>query len=638
TITQQYARQAANDLEVTYARKVREAIMARKLEDTYTKEEILGFYLNTVYFGRGAHGIGAAAEAYFGIKPEEIKEKLGISQAALLGAVLKQPEGKNGFDPHVSEQARQNSESRWNYVLNNMVENGWLSADERAKQKYPWPQNPDAPAQGELIKPAANQGGATGYTDSGTGFVINYIEDELAEKGVIQHLKDQGVSNWKNAGLKITTTIDPAVQAAMEAQLNREGNPSATLAKERENIIGAGVAIDPRNGRVLAYYGGGNNGSGTDFAGEDSPHPPASSFKIYTLAAAIDKNISIKSHWDPTALKKSAGDDYDLGNANREGDGTCGQYCTLEDMTVSSFNVPFFDIARKIQPKAIIEMAHKAGVRSMWSTDPFKEYDLSKGIPDRNVFDYWTGIGQYPVTVLDHASGTATFANHGIYNKPHFVLQVEKKNKKTGAWERISQGDEQLKPEQRIRPEVADEVTSVLKKIPTGQYALSGGYEGAGKTGTWENGLKSSPTKYVFPNTNAHVWFTGYTTSIAATFWVGSKDENKTPIKMNTGKSDLMRESNMASNYPKGLWKKFMDQVNKDLKPPKEKLSNGSGGRIGDDADGVGTGISPTPQAPSCTFPQLCPSNGNGGGGGGGGGGGNPNPTVTPSRSGRPNG
>jgi hypothetical protein len=85
TITQQYARQAAGDLEISYARKLREAVMARKLENNYTKEQILGFYLNTVYFGRGAHGIGAAAEAYFAIAPERI-DTLTVPQAAVLGA------------------------------------------------------------------------------------------------------------------------------------------------------------------------------------------------------------------------------------------------------------------------------------------------------------------------------------------------------------------------------------------------------------------------------------------------------------------------------------------------------------------------------------------------------------------------
>lgn len=601
TITQQYARRAANDMEVTYARKLREAVMARKLEDNYTKEQILGFYLNTVYFGRGAHGIGAAYEAYFGLPAEEI-EKMTVAQAAVLGAVLRQPEGKGGYDPAENFDA---AKGRWGYVLDNMVEMKWLAPEARAAMKYPAPADPKAPQPGELQPPRENSGGATGITDSGTGFVIRYVGEELQEKGIIDYLKkEKGLDNWKNAGLRITTTIQPKVQAALEAQLNKAVQGSS-LSKQREKVIGAGVALDPRNGQVLAYYGGGNNGTGTDWAADENPHQPASSFKIYTLAAAIENGISINSHWDPTALHKPE-DDYDLGNANREGDFTCKTWCTLEEMTIKSFNVPFFNIARTIGPEKIVKMAHQAGVSHMWETDPVKAHDLSKGIPDRGVFDYWVGFGQYPISVIDHATGTATIANHGVYNKPHFILRVEQKNKQTGEWERLPMGDEVLHPEQRIRPEVADEVTSVLKQIPTGRYALKG-RQGAGKTGTWENGNTKDKSKEMrkYRGTNAHAWFTGYTPQIAATIWIGSSDVNDTPIVENTGKKDLFDEDNITSSYPKLLWKHFMDQAHKDMGLKPERLANGSNGRIG--SAEAGDGVSPTPSPPTCGF-FICPT------------------------------
>ena len=135
TITQQYARHAAKDMDVTYARKLREAVMARKLEDQYEKHEILGFYLNTVYFGRGADGVGAAAKAYFG--EAVTAETMTVEQAAVLGAVLKQPEPdgtEKGYDPQNAPEA---AKDRWNYVLNNMVEKGWLDKAKRDQMKYP---------------------------------------------------------------------------------------------------------------------------------------------------------------------------------------------------------------------------------------------------------------------------------------------------------------------------------------------------------------------------------------------------------------------------------------------------------------------------------------------------------------------
>lgn len=618
TITQQYARQAANDLEVTYARKVREAIMARKIEDQYNKEEILGFYLNTVYFGRGAHGVGAAYEAYFGKRAEDIKD-MTVEQAAVLGAVLKQPEGDNGFDPAVNPT---NAKDRWNYVLNNMVDNGWLTAEAKANAKYPAPAVPEAPVPGELQPPKENSGGATGYTDSGTGFVINKIADELNEKDVIKYLKDNGMGDWKNAGLRITTTIEPKIQAALEQQLNRD-IPGSTMSKQRENIRGAGVVINPSNGRVVAYYGGSNNGTGDDLAGFKHPHPPASSFKIYTLAAAIDSGISIKSHWNSREMKKSLGDPIDLTNANREGDPGCDMYCTLEDMTVRSYNVPFYNIAKTIGPSRVVAMANKLGVKTMWGIDG-KAYDASKGGP----FDAYVGFGQYPITVMDHATGTATLAAGGVYRAPHFLVKVERKNKKSGAWDPIPLGDEKVVAQQVIKREVAEEVTGVLKKIAP---SIGGSWEAAGKTGTWENGLKKNG-QYVFKNTNAHAWFTGYTSYLAATIWVGSKDVNGTPIKV-AGTGDLLKAGNMGSSVPKEWWDQFMTQVNKDMAYKATKLPSGTGGRIG--SEDKGDGKSPTPAAPDpqeCNpmFPQFCPSKPPGGGGPGGGN--NPNPSTSPSR------
>jgi membrane peptidoglycan carboxypeptidase len=588
TITQQYARRAANDMDVTYARKLREAIMARKLEDQYSKEEILGFYLNTVYFGRGAYGVAAAAEQYFGIPPDKI-DTMTVEQAAVLGAVLRQPEpdgSVKGYDPQNDLKA---AKDRWNYVLNNMVEMGWLDKAKRDAMQYPE----------KDLKPfdAAKQAGAWGYTDRGTGHVINYVADELAQLGVVKYLTENGLGNWKNAGLRVTTSIDQRVQNAMEQQLNRD-IPGSALSSQKPNIIGAGVAIDPNNGRVLAYYGGTNNGTDTDWAGKDAPHPAASSFKIYTLSAGIADGISIKSHWDSRELKIANGDPVDLTNANREGDNECQAYCTLEEMTIKSFNVPFWRMTAQIGPPKVVTMAANAGVRTMWTTNPERAVDITQA-NGRTQFDNYAGIGQYPITVFDHATGTSTIANHGVYNKPHFVLKVERKNNKTGKWERLSMGDEKLAGKQTIPRSVADEVTSVLKQIPGAQAAAGAGRESAGKTGTWENGLKKADGKTsVFPNSNAHAWFTGFVSQVEATFWVGSSDYNATPIKDPKG-------NNIGSAYTKQLWKKFMDQVVKDLQLPATKLASGSGGQIGD--PGRGTGISPTPSPPPGCEPS-CPT------------------------------
>ncbi|HEX6685201.1 MAG TPA: transglycosylase domain-containing protein, partial [Candidatus Limnocylindrales bacterium] len=522
TITQQYARQAAGDLEISYARKVREAIMARKLEDTYSKAQILGFYLNTVYFGRGAHGIGAAAETYFGIPADQI-ETLTVSQAAVLGAVLRQPEGSGGYDP---ANNLDNAKGRWNYVLGNMVEMKWLSEADKAKQQYPLPKDANNPQRGELHKADnAKAGSAWGHNDRATGHIVKYVESELEQLGIRNELRQQGLADWKNAGLRITTTIDPRAQSALERQLNRDVDGS-TMKSQKENLIGAGVAIDPATGRVLAYYGGTNKGTDTDWASDAEPHSPASSFKAYTLAAALAADISTQSIWDATEMRKGVnGAQFDVANAGREADDLpCRERCTLETLTVQSYNVAFFKVAQKIGTDKVVQMAHQAGVKTMWTTDPVKAYKLDQGIPQgRSVFDYHVGFGQYPISVLDHATGMSTIANHGVYNKPHFILKVDRKNRQTGKWEPVAAGAEKLKGVVAIPRAVADEVTWVLKKIPGEQgHTLAGSRQVASKSGTWENGKKQADgVTPVFKGANAHAWYVGYTEQIATAIWVG---------------------------------------------------------------------------------------------------------------------
>jgi membrane peptidoglycan carboxypeptidase len=621
TITQQYARHAANDMDVTYARKLREAVMARKLEDQYEKHEILGFYLNTVYFGRGADGVGAAAKAYFG--DQVSAETMTVEQAALLGAVLKQPEpdgDSKGYDPHYDLGA---AKDRWNYVLNNMVEKGWLDKAKRDAMKFP--DDPNMPGHIIEYDPAANTG-ETGYTNSGTGHVINYVRAELEEQGYIKTLNDMGYKSWRDSGIRVTVTIDRRVQDAVEKYIERDkaGSIVSTLP---DNIMAATAIIDVRTGRVLGYYGG-TNGTGPDFAGTYNEggalkggHPPASSFKIYTLTAALEAGYSIKSMVDPTPLKsvKDGGTDpITLGNANRDpGDLACGRYCTLEEMTIKSYNVPFFNIARTITPNKVIDAATRAGVSHIWNIDG-TAYDLVKEQKWRDKFDAYVGFGKYPITVLDHATGASTLANHGTYNKPHFVMKVERKNQATGKMEIVPKVGETLNPQKnRIRPEVADEVTSVLKQISKGHAVDNGNRQTAGKTGTWENGLDK--------NENAHAWFVGYTDSLAGAVWVGNKEaelpiRTKPPIVKN-GKTYQQGDKIAGATIPGEIWEQIMNQAHKALQLKVVKLPDSR--NIGDPSKGDGK--SPTPGPPDCQFPLFCPTSP----GPGGGGGGWPKPTAT---------
>ncbi|GHJ44733.1 penicillin-binding protein [Catellatospora sp. TT07R-123] len=607
TITQQYARAAADDLDITFARKVREAVMARKLEKEYSKEEIMGFYLNTVYFGRSAYGVGAAARAYFGVEAA----KLTVAQAAVLGAVLRQPEPNSAHQGYDPQNNLPEAKRRWGYVLDNMVEMRWLSAADRAAQVYPEKDlKPYKPGQ---------YAGEWGYVGSGTGHVVHHVGDEL---------RAWGIADWRSAGYRITTTIDSRAQHALEQQVYRShewrrtckttaGKEVCTeelvravdgkgtlLAGQPKNLMAAAVAIDPASGRVLAYYGG-NDGTGTDYAGinaagsdaEFGGHPPASSFKIYTLAAALEHGYSIKSRWNSTELKKSGGDEFDVSNSGRDNDASCGKDCPLDLMTIKSFNVPFFKITKAIGPEQVIDLARRAGVHTMWSTNDGKARHLDA--PDakigRDSFYYQVGFGQYPITVLDHATGAATFAAGGVYHKPHFVVKVERKNRDTGAWEPVPGTGEQLETRRAFTKAIADEVTGVLKQI-TGAHALNG-RQAAAKTGTWENGQRDAKGRKLYDHQNSHAWFVGYTPQIATAVWVGNvreelpiQDKNKRPIA--------------GARLPGDIWEGFMNAAHKAMKLPPQPLPDGTGGAIG--RTDIGDGV-PEPSAPPTTPPPVTP-------------------------------
>jgi membrane peptidoglycan carboxypeptidase len=237
-------------------------------------------------------------------------------------------------------------------------------------------------------------------------------------------------------------------------------------------------------------------------------------------------------------------------------------------------------------------MAHQAGVKTMW-TDQNKPINLDEAIPQgRSTFDYHVGFGQYPISVLDHATGMATLAAHGVYHKPHFVVKVDRKNRQDGKWEPIAAGNEQTKGTQTIDPKVADEVTYVLKKIPGEQgHTLAGGRQVASKSGTWENGKKKEDgVTPVFKGANAHAWYVGYTEQIATAIWVGSKDHNDTPIKEVDGR-------NMAgAGLPGEMWEGFMNQAHKDMGLPNKPMTNGTGGKLGDASKGE---IKPQPSRSS---------------------------------------
>jgi membrane peptidoglycan carboxypeptidase len=215
------------------------------------------------------------------------------------------------------------------------------------------------------------------------------------------------------------------------------------------------------------------------------------------------------------------------------------------------------------------------------------------------------GYGQYPITVLDHANGIATFANRGTFHKAHFVVKVEKKNQ-AGQWKPVD--SEQVKGEQRFTPEQIDDLDSVLQKIPgANDVRLAGGREALGKTGTWELNAKSSA--------NGDAWMVGGTPQVASAVWVGAEAKGKDGRMARVAIKDKNGNNISGGSLPARIWKQFMDEASKGM----EKQGFRDRKLTGDPDPEGATGVSPSPTTDKCLIPLFCPGNGNGNGNHGGG-------------------
>ncbi|SDY18843.1 Membrane carboxypeptidase (penicillin-binding protein) [Micromonospora pattaloongensis] len=627
TITQQYARHVAELSGINYARKLREAVLASKLEDEFSKDELLGFYLNAIYFGRGAHGVEAAARAYFGksvLAPPGRKDAITPEEAAVLASVIKQPEpdantGHKGYDPQINPEA---AKERWEYTLNNMQEKGWIAPETRAAARYPAP----AP-KGTLRAWDPKKDCAVGCgLNTPSGNVVNYVRAEL---------EANNITDWKEGGYRIKTTINQQAQKAAESAARR-ASKSSPMNGLPKHYMAALVAVDVKTGKVLAYYGG-DNASGTDYAGLNTDngkvyggHSPGSTFKVYTLAAALRAGISVDSHWDATKTKDPE-TGFEISNAGRT-NLNCdngGKWCDLDKATVESYNVPFYWIAKALGPDKIVEAARDAGIRTMW-TDKTETIDLTKRKPAEVApakFDKQVSYGQYAVTVLDHANGMATIANRGTYNKAHFIEEVHKYNLKTGKWDLVY--GPKADPQEVFPKAQMDDLNSVLKKIPgsTGD-ALAANRVSVGKTGTWE----------LNDTQNGDAWMIGATPQIAAAVWVGT-----------TGNRRAIEEADGSMMFgggtPAAIWKKFMDDAHAAMKVPQEGFPEKKG--TGDPNPPQANGVPPKQEQPKpdngdCNNPLrlFCPPDGNQnpGGGNGNGNGNNPGPGNPGNPGGNPGG
>jgi membrane peptidoglycan carboxypeptidase len=531
-ITQQYVKNAYLNNATSLTRKLKELMIAVKLTRNYSKDQILEFYLNTVYFGRGAYGIQAAARAFFNTDVG----KLTVAQGALLAGLLRAP---SFYDPaNDLTQAQQ----RWRYVTDGMVKTKHLTLAQEAALKFP-----------KTITPKGNGLGSSGWRS----LIVNKVLAELQAHGISE-------SEINNRGLTIRTTIDHKAQAAAVSAITET---FAHLTKKQRNLKNALTAVDPKTGAVLAYYGGTGPGKKgydgkldyNDYAGRGG-RPPGSSFKPYTLATVLTQTVKKTKDKPHLAINS-----YVDGSYCRKIDGT--KICNdPSDQPLSSpriklslamkysLNTTFDLLAFKAGPDNVADTAHAMGIAPVNTNG-------TKTLQDHNGHTtFGIGIGDYAVTPLDQAVGFATLANGGKKNDPYLVQKATASDGEIVYTHHSS-------TKQAIDKRVANDVTLTLKPVAAwSNDALSGGRESAAKTGT-EGITKSGSTD------NSDAWMVGYTPQVSASVWVGTGVSK--PIYNSAG------QPLYGANLPGQTWKRFMDTYlagKPELKLPSKQLIAANGG------------------------------------------------------------
>jgi membrane peptidoglycan carboxypeptidase len=592
TITQQYARHVAELKEISYSRKLREAVIARKLESKYDKAQIMGMYLNYIDLGEGRYGAEAAANGYFNASVVKgSKNEINVYQAAVIASIIKQPypnDFHKGYDPNYNLV---DAKDRWEYTLKNMLEMGWMTQQQYDERKYP-KVNPIS--KGSTCKTCAE--------GKPVGMIMRHVKYELKELGISEE-------EYTKGGYTITTTINPKVQAAAVAAGSRNSK-SSPLNGRPKTYQSAVIGIDPDTGRVLGYYGG-DDPNGTDYAGYMSGdgsgvldyggQSPGSTFKIYTLAAGLKEDISFKTTWDGTQKRPNG---TKISNAGAEDAAVCQgkiKFCDLEFATIKSYNFPFYWIANNIGRDKVIEAARDAGIRYMW-TDQGKMVDLTKTKAatwkSGGYFDNEVAFGQYRVVPLDHAQGVATIVNGGVRHDVHFIKTVKKRDSNTGKQATVK--SENLKGKQVFDAAQMSNLLGVMGEIPKSQNRRpSDGRQAVAKSGTWE-----------FKKGNGDTWYVGGIPQMAVTVWVGGA-KDKVQLKESGGGKMF------GSGTPAAIWKEFIDTVVDELKWEKKEFPS----RIetGNPDSEFANGQEPPPPPPAedpnqsqvCQqFPILCGENG----------------------------
>ena len=495
TITQQYIKILYLDSGQRLSRKVKELFLAIKMGRELSKEEILEGYLNTIYFGRGAYGIQAAAKSYF-LKDASA---LTIEETAALAAILNNPAG---FNPSGGPEKVERLLGRYQYVLDGMLEMGAITDAEHAAARPQLPAFPEVPVNDRYGGPR--------------GFLIKAVEDELLASGFTE-------AEIQGGGLKVTTTFDESMQAAAVETAQKYTAQAAEDAEGDQDpaqLHAAIASVDTATGGVLAMYGGPDYvASSRNWALTD--RPAASTFKTFATIAGLRNGFSLKSIFNGDTFTPD-GDTQTIRNefSNQYGP------VTLRKATAESINTAFVDMTQQIPDGAnqVIVAANDAGAPTS------RGWDANNRI----------ALGAAEVSPVNMATAYATLANSGRRNPAHVVAKVEGRNGEV-LLEANPEGEQSI--DQNVAANVTDSLTSVVQE-GTGRRASELGRPVAGKTGT--NGVEDDITS---------AWFVGYTKQISTAVMYVAGDSGNEDLDDYKRPQD---PTFFGSSYPLMTWVEFM--------------------------------------------------------------------------------
>lgn len=470
TLTQQLAKNLFLTQERTASRKIQEAILSLWLERNYTKDQILELYLNRVYFGAGAYGVEAAAQRYYGKSARNVS----LSEAAVLAGLVQAP---SRLAPNRNPEAAQ---ARAELVIAAMNDLGFITPGMTKT------------ALGAPAEPVRQKG--AGSTNYAADYVMDVLDDFV---GTVE------------SDIVVSTTVDPAMQAAAERALVDELNAKG----QKFNVSqGAFVAMQP-DGALRALVGGRDYEASQFNRATSARRQPGSSFKPFIYLTAVEQGRTPNDVRDdsPVNYKGWTPENYD-----RKFRGPV----TLRDALALSLNTIAVKLNLEVGPKAVVQTAQRLGISSPLQANPS------------------LALGTSEVTPLELVSAYAAFANGGAGVIPYVITQVKTTDGKVVYKRPASGGLGRVVDPGAVA--MMNEMMHNTFVIGTARRAQIPGWPMAGKTGT--------------TNDYKDAWFVGFTGSLVAGVWLGNDDGTLT--KRVTG-----------GNLPTEVWHNFMKVALKDQKP-----------------------------------------------------------------------